>query len=59
MGTMMKTTVSTTANVRARGTVSGARADMGSMYFFPRARSRLASARTSWEASSRSGDDVG
>jgi len=38
MGTMMKTTVSTTANVRARGTVRGVRADMGSMYFYSRVR---------------------
>ena len=57
MGTMMKTTVPTTANVRARGTVSGARGY--GLDVFLLARSRLAFARTSWEASSRSGDDVG
>jgi hypothetical protein len=37
MGTMMKTTVSTTANVRARGTVSGARGYGLDVFFSSRA----------------------
>ena len=58
MGTMMKTTVSTTANVRARGTVSGARGYGLDVFLLARSRLAFARLRTSASASASAGDDA-